>query len=66
LGEKRGWYVVHRAISAKTLTTRLVDDELIKKPFTSSRAIYKFIKKNLDNEDLYGDNTPMVFDRIKK
>jgi hypothetical protein len=65
-GEERGWYIVRYAISGGTLTTRVVDDKLITKPFTSSRALYKFIKQNLENEALYGDNSPMVFERVKQ
>jgi aminoglycoside phosphotransferase family enzyme len=65
-GEKGGWYIVRYVVSEGILTTRVVDDKLIKKPFTSSRALYKFIKQNLQNEALYGDDNPMVFQRVKK
>lgn len=60
-----GWYIVNYTISGENLTTRVIDDELIKDPFASSRALYKFVKRNLSNKALYGDS-PMVFQRIKE
>ncbi|OGP56422.1 MAG: hypothetical protein A2Y65_11525 [Deltaproteobacteria bacterium RBG_13_52_11] len=64
--EARGWYIVHYAISGETLTAQVVDDKLITKPFTSSRTLYKFVKHNLQNEALYGDNSAMVYQRVRK
>ena len=45
---------------------RIVDDKLFTKPFTSSRALYSFVKKNLHNKDLYGDATPMILKRVEE
>jgi len=36
------------------LTWRWVSNDLIKKKIMSSKDLYKFIKKNMDNEKLYG------------
>jgi hypothetical protein len=43
-----------------------VDDKLFTKPVTSSRALYRFVKKNLNSKELYGDATPTVLQRVKK
>ena len=64
--DERGWFFVHYALSGDTLTMRIVDDKLFTKPFTSSRALSSFIKKNLDNKDLYGDATPMILERVEE
>jgi hypothetical protein len=63
---ERGWYLVHYAVSGETLTARVVDDKLITTPVTSSRALYRFIKHNLHDKALYGDDAPLVFQRVKK
>ena len=62
--DERGWYLVKYTISGDTLTMRIVDDKLFTKPFTSSRALYSFVKKSLNNKDLYGDATPMILQRV--
>jgi hypothetical protein len=62
--DTRGWYLVHYALSGDTLTMRIVDDKLFPKPFTSSRALSSFVKKNLRNKDLYGDDAPTVLQRV--
>jgi len=64
--EERGWYLVHYALSGDTLTMRIVDDKLFTKPFTSSRTLYRFIKKNLHNKDLYGDDTLTILQRVEE
>jgi hypothetical protein len=64
--DERGWYLVHYAFSGDTLTMRIVDDKLFTKPITSSRAIYRFVKKNLHNRDLYGDTIPTVLQRVEE
>ena len=64
--DERGWLFVHYALSGDTLTMRIVDDKLFTKPFTSSRALSSFVKKNLDNKDLYGDATPMILERVEE
>jgi hypothetical protein len=66
LPDKRGWYLVHYALSGDTLTMRIVDDKLFTKPFTASRTLYSFVKKNLRNKDLYGDDTPTVLQRVEE
>jgi hypothetical protein len=63
--DTRGWYLVHYALSGDTLTMRIVDDKLFtKKPLTSSQALSSFVKKNLRNKDLYGDDAPTVLQRV--
>jgi hypothetical protein len=64
--DKRGWYLVHYALSGATLTMWIVDDKLFTKPFTSSRTLSSFVKKNLHNKDLYGDAPPMVLQRVEE
>jgi hypothetical protein len=64
--DKRGWWLVKYTVSGDTLTAWTVDDKLFTKLITSSRALYRFVKKNLDNEELYGDAPPMVLQRVKK
>jgi hypothetical protein len=64
--EKRGWWLVKYTISGDTLTAWTVDDKLFTEPITSSRALYRFVKKNLLNKELYGDAEPMVLQRVKK
>ncbi len=63
---KRGWYLVKYTISGDTLQAWTVDDKLFSKPITSSRALYRFVKKNLSNKELYGDDPPMVLQRVTK
>jgi len=64
--DERGWNLIHYTLSGDTLTIRIVDDKLFTKPFTSSRALSSFVKKNLDNKDLYGDATPMILKRVEE
>ncbi len=64
--DKRGWWLVKYTISGDTLTAWTVDDKLFTKPITSSRQLYRFIKKNLSNKELYGDISPTVLQRVKK
>jgi hypothetical protein len=64
--DKRGWWLVKYTIAGDTLTAWTVDDKLFTEPITSSRALYRFVKKNLGNKELYGDAPPMVLQRIKK
>ena len=64
--DKRGWWLVKYTISGDTLTAWTVDDKLFTKPITSSRSLYRFVKKNLRNKELYGDAEPTVVRRVKK
>ena len=64
--DKRGWWLVKYTISGDTLTAWTVDDKLFTKPITSSRALYRFVKKNLGNKELYGDAKPTVLQRVTK
>ena len=64
--DERGWYLIHYVLSGDTLTMRIVDDKLFTKSFTSSRALYSFVKENLNNKDLYGDDTPMILKRVEE
>ena len=64
--DERVWYLAHYALSGDTLTMWIVDDKLITTPFTSSRALSSFVKKNLSNKDLYGDAPPMVLQRVEE
>lgn len=64
-GKGQGWYIVHYTILGETLTARIVDDKLIAKPFATSKALYAFVKKNLCNKELFGDDPAMVFQRVR-
>jgi hypothetical protein len=64
LYDERGWYLVKYSISGATLLAWTVDDELFTKPYTSSRALFRFVKQNLQNEALYCTDSPMVFQRV--
>ncbi len=64
--DKRGWWLVKYTIFGDTLTAWTVDDKLFTKPITSSRALYRFVKKNLGNKDLYDDTSPTVLQRVTK
>jgi len=64
--DKQGWWLVKYTISGDTLRARTIDDKLFTKPITSSRVLYRFVKKNLHNTELYGDASPTVLQRIRK
>jgi hypothetical protein len=64
--DKRGWWLVKYTISGDTLTAWTVEDKLFTEPITSSRALYRFVKKNLGNKELFGDASPTVLQRVKK
>ena len=64
--ESRGWWIAKYIISGDTLTAWVVEDKLFTQPVTSSRALYRFIKNNLRNKELYGEASPMVLQRIAK
>jgi hypothetical protein len=64
LPDARGWHLANYVISGETMSIRIVDDKLITKPFTSSRALYAFVKKNLRNKELFGDGSAMIFQRV--
>ena len=63
--DERGWSFIKYTISGDTLMAWIVDDALFTKPFTSSRALHSFVKKNLHNKNLYGDDTPMILKRVE-
>jgi hypothetical protein len=62
--DKRVWYLVKYTISGDTLTAWTVDDKLFTKPVTSSRALYRFVKKHLHDKTLFGDNPFLVLKRV--
>jgi hypothetical protein len=64
--ESRGWWIAKYTVSGDTLRAWIVEDKLFTKPFTSSRELYRFIKKNLHNKELYGDASPPTWQRIAK
>jgi hypothetical protein len=64
--DKRGWWLVKYAVSGDTLTAWTVDDKLFTKPLTCSRQLYRFVKKNLGNKELYGDAPPLILQRVTK
>ena len=64
--ESRGWWIAKYAVSGDTLTAWIVEDKLFTKPVTSSRALYRLIRENLHNKELYGDVSPTVLQRIAK
>ncbi len=59
-----GWFIANYTIAGGTLTIWVVDEKLFKQPFTSSKALYRFVKRNLGNKDLYGDSET-VYQRVK-
>jgi hypothetical protein len=64
--DKRGWWLVKYTISGDTLTAWTVEDTLFTKPATSSGALYRLIKKNLRNKDLYDTDNPLVYQRVRQ
>jgi len=64
--DERYWHLAKYTISGDTLTVWTVDDKLFTKPLTSSKALYRFVKKNLHDKALYGDGAPMVLQRVGK
>jgi hypothetical protein len=64
--EPRGWWIVKYTVSGDTLRAWIIEDKLFTEPVTSPRALYRFIKKNLGNKELYGDASPTVWQRIAK
>jgi len=64
--DERGWYLAKYTISGDTLTAWTVDDKLFTKPVTSSRALYRFVKKYLDDKDLFGGNPFLVLKRVEE
>jgi hypothetical protein len=62
--DKRVWYLAKYTISGDTLTAWTVDDKLFTKPMTSSRALYRFVKKHLGDKALYGNDSPFVLKRV--
>lgn len=62
--DKRVWYLAKYTIFGDTLTAWTVDDKLFTKPVTSSRALYRFVKKHLGDKALYGNDSPFVLKRV--
>jgi hypothetical protein len=62
--DTRGWYLVKYSVSGATLTAWSVDGALFTKPLTSTRALYRFVRQNLQNKALYCSDSPMVFQRV--
>ncbi|MBN1255523.1 MAG: hypothetical protein JXA50_09650 [Deltaproteobacteria bacterium] len=62
--DKRVWYLAKYTISGDTLTAWTVDDELFTKPVTSSRALYSFVKKHLNDKALFSDDPFLVLKRV--
>jgi hypothetical protein len=62
--DKRVWYLAKYTISGDTLTAWTVDDKLFTKPLTSSRALYRFVKKHLHDKALFGNNPFLVLNRV--
>jgi hypothetical protein len=62
--DERVWYLAKYTISGDTLTAWTVDDKLFTKPVTSSRALYRFVKKHLHDKALFGNNPFLVLKRV--
>jgi len=56
-GAERGKYslVEYQADGSDTVTLRVVEDTLFNDPVNSSRKLHKFIRKNINKEELFGD-----------
>ena len=64
--DERIWYLAKYTISGDTLTAWTVDDKLFTQPVTSSRALYRFVKKHLGDKALYGDDPFLVLKRVRE
>ena len=64
--DKRVWYLAKYTISGDTLTAWTVDDKLFTKPVTSSRALYSFVKKHLNDKVLFGNDPFVVLKRVRE
>jgi hypothetical protein len=64
--EKKSWTLVSYAISNGELTIRIVEDKLIKEKFSSSPALRGFVKANLKNKDLFGDDSSESIKLVKE
>jgi hypothetical protein len=64
--DKRVWYLAKYTISGDTLTAWTVDDKLFTKPVTSSGALYRFVKKHLNDKALFGNDSFLVLKRVKE
>lgn len=61
---KRGWWFVRYRSEGENLRTWTVDDKLFVNPPASSRQLYRFVKKNIYNADLYGNAEPTLLRRL--
>ena len=58
--EKLEYAFVKYLIKNDSLFLQIVDDELFKERFTSSKRLRKFISENLNNDKLYGEQEILV------
>lgn len=63
--KKRPWNFVNYSISEDKLIYKVVEEDLFeKKSFTSPEALYRFIKENLKNKELYEQDDEQTLHRI--
>jgi hypothetical protein len=58
------WRFVNYRVVEDTLHIKVVDDKLITRGFNSSNKLRRFVRKNLDNKELYQDSEGMILQRI--
>lgn len=59
---QRLWYFVNYIFTGDALSLRLVDEKIFTDKPTSSKSLYRFLKKNLNHKELY-DGDPIVLKR---
>ena len=64
-GEEREWYFVNYSVFHGKLVLKYVEDRIFEnKVINSSQELYKLMKENLDNKDLYDENDKKIFSRV--
>ena len=64
-GGERPWNFVNYSVSEDKLVYKVVEEDLFeKKSFTSPEALYRFIKENLKNKELYDQDDEQTLHRI--
>ncbi len=58
------WLFVNYSVIDDRLKYKVVDEKLFTSKYTSTGKLVVFIRKNLRNPDLYGDNTAEVLQRL--
>jgi hypothetical protein len=63
--KEREWFFVNYSVFNDRLVLRYVEDQIFEnKIINSSQELYKFMKENLDNKDLYDEDDKKIFSRV--